>query len=613
MTMITYRIKYFLFFATFYIVNFGFTSFLSAQSVILFNNGATFYTDAAAHLQVNGKFQNDTTIAGNYFIHHGTMVLKGYSTPGSIVLRANSTLRGNGTYKVEQDWINDATFIADSSTVNLYGNTQQYITSNNSTATTFNDLILSGNGSGNNRKKTLLLVDAKIDSSGTLTINDRELETLTNTMFVLNPSPASITNNTILGSEGFVSSSFNNGGSGYLSRITNSTNSYLYPTGSSVITTRYRPVTLTPSSSATNTYTARLGNNDATNDGFNTAVLDTTMCIVNPLFYHEITHSAGSDNATINTFYDPTPDGVWDGMAKWNSGTPNIWNNMGVVTATANIPFNDILKVNWIDFSNSPYILSRQKPETPLLACSLVCANSTGNTFSITDTASAYTWTSPPGTTITSGQNTNTVTVDWNSASGPVTVTTSSVLGCMSNPTSCQVNLLQSPTAQFSSLTLENHYFNFSDLTVGDVAQWSWDFGDGKTSALQNPEHIYFACGSQQICLTVSNSNNCIDSSCTDIIVNELAVIPNVFSPDGDGINDVFFINNTCLNDYSLEIFNRWGMKIFETFLPAGGWDGYTASGIPSPDGTYYYILKTISLTDKDYNKNGFISLLRMK
>ena len=111
------------------------------------------------------------------------------------------------------------------------------------------------------------------------------------------------------------------------------------------------------------------------------------------------------------------------------------------------------------------------------------------------------------------------------------------------------------------------------------------------------------------MCLTISN-NICSDSSCTDIIVNELAIIPNVFSPDGDGINDVFFINNTCLEGFLLEIYNRWGTKIYESTL--GGWDGYTTAGKPADDGTYFYIFKGISsISQKDYSSKGSLTLVR--
>lgn len=593
----------------------GCFSINSFSQNILFNNGAKVYVDPAAIVKVYGGFQNDNALGTlNVFENNGTMTIA--SVPGNlgnVHLTANSTLKGNGKYLVEQDWTNDAIFTCDTSTVNFMGNLQEFITSTNHTVTTFHHLILSGVGTTNDRKKTLKYVNAKINISGTLTLNDRELETDTNTMFVLNPLVSCVTNSIVPGNEGFVSSNFKLGGSGYLSRATNASSAYNFPIGSSVSGIRYRPVVLTPSSATTNTYVARMGYYTATTDGFNLASLDTSMCSVNLLFYHEIQRTAGSAIANIGISFDHNIDGYWDGMAKWASPVGARWNNMGAVTSSSGIPYNYVKKANWADFSFSPYILARIKPVPPVLTCSSICSNTSGNVFSATAADTTFTWTTPTGTTITSGQGTDSIIVNWGTTSGTVTVTVSDIPGCSSSPASCTVGLNGSPVAKFGSSTLENHFYNFKDSSTGAPTSWSWDFGDGQTSSSQNPTHVYLSCGETRVCLTVAKGG-CSDSACTIIEVNELAVIPNVFSPDGDGVNDVFFINNICLKDFDLEIFNRWGMKIFETTLSGAGWDGFTASGSISPEGTYYYIFKGSSIiSGKNYSTKGFVTLVRKK
>ena len=89
--------------------------------------------------------------------------------------------------------------------------------------------------------------------------------------------------------------------------------------------------------------------------------------------------------------------------------------------------------------------------------------------------------------------------------------------------------------------------------------------------------------------------------------------IPNVFTPDGDGINDVFYISNNGFKEFQIEIFNRWGVKVFESMSPNIKWDGRSTAGIELSEGTYYYVLKAISKTDTDYSTTGFISLYRNK
>jgi gliding motility-associated-like protein len=578
---------------------------------ILFNNGAQVYTGPTTIVQVNGGFQNDGATA--VFENNGTMTVANSGTPGTVFLTNGSTLQGDGTLRVQQDWVNDATFNSGTnSTVVLFGDLQQFITSTTGTNTTFNILTLQGTGIGNNRKKTLQLVDASVGPNGLISINDRELETLTNTFFVLNPSPVAVLNNTTVGSEGFVSSSFG----GTFSRATNSTGVYRFPTGSSAGTLRYRPVTITPASAAANVYTARLGNNTATVDGFDVLQFDTSMCRVTSLFYHQINRTAGTDNAGIDVFYDLAADGPWDGLAQWNTPTAALWNNIGAVTQTTAVPFNDILKVNWSDFSNSPYILARYKLAEPLFACNDVCANSSGNVFNASGApvGAGYTWTTPAGTTITSGQGSGSVTVDWNSASGPITVTSTNAVGCYSDPVSCTVNVSVPPVADFDT-TSTGFDFTFSDLSTGGATSWSWDFGDGSTSNSQNPTHQFTSNGPQTVCLIATNSTGCADSICKQVFVDvtEYINIPNVFTPDGDGTNDYFFIDNTGLKEYSLDIYNRWGVKVFEGATANISWDGRSTSGVPMSDGTYFYILKAVTVTGKDYSQEGFINLIRGK
>lgn len=585
------------------------SSGLIAQTT-LFNNGALVYTGPTAIVQVNGGFQNDGAAGTTpIFENNGNMTIANSGTPGTVFLTNGSTLQGNGTYNVEQDWVNDATFTANASTVVLNGNLQQFITSTTGVVTTFNNLTLTGTGTTTNRKKTLQLVDANIGTNGILTLNDRELETQTNTLFVLNAAVGAVTNSTTFGSEGFVSSAVG----GTLSRATNTASVYLFPTGSSAGTLRYRAVKLTPATAAANVYTARLGNNLATTDGFNVGQIDTSMCKVTNLFYHQINRTAGTDNASIDVFYDQAADGPWDGLAQWNTPSTALWNNLGAVTQTT-AAYNDILKVNWADFSNTPYILARYKLSDPVFACTDVCVNSSGNIFTASGapSGSSYSWITPSGTTITSGQGTSSITVDWNSVSGPIDVVATNSLGCFSDTASCTVTVSTPPVAAFDT-TSSGFTYNFSDLSTGGATNWEWDFGDGTSSSSQNPSHTFTSNGTHTVCLIASNSTGCADSVCytVDVDVTEFINIPNVFTPDGDNVNDYFSINSSGLKEFKIEIYNRWGTKVFESDSPTVQWDGRSTAGVELSDGTYYYILTAVSVTNKDYSQPGFISLLR--
>jgi len=94
-------------------------------------------------------------------------------------------------------------------------------------------------------------------------------------------------------------------------------------------------------------------------------------------------------------------------------------------------------------------------------------------------------------------------------------------------------------------------------------------------------------------------------ASATDPVLS----IPNVFSPDGDGINDEFFPDTSGIRSSSLEIFDRWGVKVCAT--AALRWDGYSTSGQPCSDGTYYYLLRCTMRDGKERDFKGFVMLVR--
>lgn len=87
-------------------------------------------------------------------------------------------------------------------------------------------------------------------------------------------------------------------------------------------------------------------------------------------------------------------------------------------------------------------------------------------------------------------------------------------------------------------------------------------------------------------------------------------IVPNVFTPNGDGINDFFEILVENTTQYSIIIFDRWGTEVFKTSNPMLYWDGKTESGANAPDGVYYYILSAFC-NGKTVKKNGFVEIIR--
>ena len=88
--------------------------------------------------------------------------------------------------------------------------------------------------------------------------------------------------------------------------------------------------------------------------------------------------------------------------------------------------------------------------------------------------------------------------------------------------------------------------------------------------------------------------------------------LPNAFSPNGDGINDIYKAKDgyQSITDFHGYIFNRWGQKLFEWTHPAEGWDG-TYKGKPVKDGVYFCLVKAKGADGKTYNIKKDVNLLR--
>lgn len=124
----------------------------------------------------------------------------------------------------------------------------------------------------------------------------------------------------------------------------------------------------------------------------------------------------------------------------------------------------------------------------------------------------------------------------------------------------------------------------------GDIVSWSWDLGDGDppTSDAASLNATFPGPGEYPISLVVTTSDGCVDTVWAVVRVVEHGDVemPNVFSPNGDGHNDRFVPLEAEKASGLLEIYNRWGQRIFSTRNLRYGWDGHDA-----PGGTYFYIV----------------------
>lgn len=156
--------------------------------------------------------------------------------------------------------------------------------------------------------------------------------------------------------------------------------------------------------------------------------------------------------------------------------------------------------------------------------------------------------------------------------------------------------------------------YNYIFNNLSDPGTYSWDFGDGSVSDLQNPYHEYADSGSYTITLTVVSPEGCVDTSqvTVEIILDAVSeiTIPDIFTPNGDGINDQFVIQTVNIIHEELLIYNRWGQLLYSTNTSAP-WNGRTLSGDDATEGTYYFFFKGQGLDGKPYQIQSHLTLLR--
>ncbi|KAA2242559.1 T9SS type B sorting domain-containing protein [Chitinophaga agrisoli] len=179
------------------------------------------------------------------------------------------------------------------------------------------------------------------------------------------------------------------------------------------------------------------------------------------------------------------------------------------------------------------------------------------------------------------------------------------------------INVQPSPVAAFTvipgldtELEFSEALFSFSNQSSGATA-YNWDFGEGNSATEANPQHRYGLPGDYRVTLQITSEIGCTDTTSRawlKIIPDKVLHIPNAFSPNGDGINDRWEIAGLQgIPGCHVEIFNRWGQRIYESIGYAHPWDG-TWQGHLLPLGTYYYVIKA-KAKDKPYA--GWVALLR--
>jgi gliding motility-associated-like protein len=150
---------------------------------------------------------------------------------------------------------------------------------------------------------------------------------------------------------------------------------------------------------------------------------------------------------------------------------------------------------------------------------------------------------------------------------------------------------------------------------------YSWTFERGNPPGIQTMDTLmqcsdfYADTGVFEVCLISVNRQACRDTACV-LVYNSYDIgvyIPNIFTPaNADGQNDSFFVLTKNAEKYHLQVFNRWGEMVFESYNPHYLWDGTLMnSGEHCPASTYYYVFKYKFRHYPEIVKSGTVTLIR--
>jgi|GEM_PF-1629789 len=293
---------------------------------------------------------------------------------------------------------------------------------------------------------------------------------------------------------------------------------------------------------------------------------------------------------------------VWDSGETTSSITvaptsSTIYTVTGTAFGCSNTAFVSVTTSTVADVSISP--------TSTLIPC---------NTNSIVLTASSisggpytYNWQLPIGT----GSDYTVFT------SGTYTViATNSINGCTVSATQVveQETVMASFVADtYSGLSPLNVSF-LNTSTSGVDVTYLWDLGNStSTYTTTNCSSTYINTGAYEVTLIV-NKGFCVDTAKTFIYVDLPSglIAPNVITPNGDGKNDVFYLDALNIGQITMFIFDRWGLKLFDaTDFGKMSWDGKNHSGNLVADGVYFYVIKATGLDNKPYELKGTISVFK--
>jgi gliding motility-associated-like protein len=204
----------------------------------------------------------------------------------------------------------------------------------------------------------------------------------------------------------------------------------------------------------------------------------------------------------------------------------------------------------------------------------------------------------------------------YNATTYHVNLMVESTDGCQKDST-LAITVHPTPDVQFeaskTNVLLTHPFVHFTNYTDGAYF-YEWDFGDGEFTNTENPQHAFSELGQYDVTLTAESLFGCVDTAMLNISVSGAVIVyaPTAFTPNADYLNEFYTIHVTGIDlvTYHMEIYNRWGEKLFITDNINEGWNG-TTNHKNAPEGVYTWYLEFDDYYGNTYIKSGYFTLIR--
>ncbi len=220
------------------------------------------------------------------------------------------------------------------------------------------------------------------------------------------------------------------------------------------------------------------------------------------------------------------------------------------------------------------------------------------------------------------GEGLNPTTVFTEEGNYDIFIEITSPIGCYTDTLFTErIKVDTFPEAAFSFNPVSSTNFNPTIDFIDEserVGHWQWTFGEYDFETYeQNPSYTFQDTGKHEVELLITHYNqwNCYDTAYAviDIVPEIRFFMPNAFTPNNDGKNEVFKPGGYLvgINNFNMQIWNRWGNIVFTSSNPENGWDGMTENGKPAMPGVYVYNITFNGPRGKPYQFEGFSTLIR--